>query len=71
MKDRELTKSQLKFLVALWSVAIILMLFVGYHMVTISFPTTPLYGKFISLMVYGLCITFALSKLLRYISKLK
>ena len=71
MEYLEPTKQQLKFLIALWLATTIIMLIVGYTMVIVSFPTTPLYGKFISSIVFLFCISFAVGRLLRYINKLK
>ena len=70
-ESTELTRPQLKFLVTLWSVATMLMLYIGFEMVTLSFPTTPFYGKIISCIVLCTCISFAFGKLIRYINKLK
>ena len=71
MQDLEVTRPQLKFLMGLWSVATMLMLHIGYLMVEVSFSTTPLYGKFITSIVFLVCISFALWKLVRYIKLFK
>lgn len=71
MELPELSRRQLKFLILLWSVATILMLYIGFEMVDVSFQTTPLYGKFISSIVFMVCIILALWKLVRYINMFK
>ncbi len=53
----------------LWVVAILLILFVGYMMFTIGFPTMPTYGRMISSLTFVIVLGFAVWKLYNAIKK--